>query len=508
MRPQHINSRGCRFFAALGLLVCLTLFAPNATADDGPGDIHLFRPALFSGSLMAVERVEQAPKYRPTVGILFNFASKPLKLSWTDKSGTNSYKDEAVLDWAMIFHLQARMALGWGLELALDAPMLRHGLSSPGRGLIKETRATTNLEPAETSPLDMRVGLKFNAINTDSFGLAVAVEGWLPFGNEEVFAGQGSASVEPKLIAAAKLGMISVAANVGYRVRERRMLWQGKPEDATSQLVYGSDDELTFAVGVAARVTRWLELAVEAYGVVPVAAGDLDIKRSRILPAGDPGCPAGTPAGAPCQLDETVKVDVPNSATMELIGSAAFRLGGGFTARLGGGLALVGDERKANYRVLLGLGWELTGDSSGDKDGDGIPDERDQCPTQPEDVDGVDDDDGCPDLDMDGDGVDDKSDRCPGKPEDLDGFKDGDGCPDPDNDGDGIPDALDKCPNKAEDKDGFDDGDGCPEPDNDGDGIEDKKDACPNEPETRNGYLDSDGCPDSAPSDIFPDVKP
>ena len=31
--------------------------------------------------------------------------------------------------------------------------------------------------------------------------------------------------------------------------------------------------------------------------------------------------------------------------------------------------------------------------------------------------------------------------------EDLDGFQDEDGCPDPDNDGDGIVDRLDACPN-------------------------------------------------------------
>src|SRR6185369_1324974 len=32
-------------------------------------------------------------------------------------------------------------------------------------------------------------------------------------------------------------------------------------------------------------------------------------------------------------------------------------------------------------------------------------------------------------------------------PEDPDGFQDADGCPDPDNDGDGVPDIDDQCPN-------------------------------------------------------------
>jgi len=104
--------------------------------------------------------------------------------------------------------------------------------------------------------------------------------------------------------------------------------------------------------------------------------------------------------------------------------------------------------------------------------------------------------------DRDGDGIPDAVDKCPDQPEDKDGFQDEDGCPDPDNDGDGIPDGIDKCPNEPEDKDGFQDEDGCPDPDNDGDGIPDVRDKCPNEPETFNNYKDDDGCPDEIPAAV------
>jgi len=136
---------------------------------------------------------------------------------------------------------------------------------------------------------------------------------------------------------------------------------------------------------------------------------------------------------------------------------------------------------------------------AGDMDGDGIPDDVDQCPKEPEDKDGYQDADGCPDLDNDGDGIPDKDDKCPNEAEDFDGFQDADGCPDNDNDGDKISDAADQCPNEPEDYDGFQDNDGCPDPDNDGDGIPDGQDKCPNEPETKNGYQDADGCPDTVP---------
>lgn len=191
------------------------------------------------------------------------------------------------------------------------------------------------------------------------------------------------------------------------------------------------------------------------------------------------------------------------------------------------------------------------GCSAKDRDGDGIPDIADACPTAPEDMDGIADDDGCPDEDVvlssvlmiednddllvvptgestatdgDGDGVHNADDDCPQAVEDVDGFQDGDGCPDPDNDADGIVDVVDECPTDGEDADGFEDLDGCPEDDNDqdgfldvvdacpdvagtgdgcpsvdtdADGIADADDQCPTDPETPNGYMDDDGCPDA-----------
>jgi hypothetical protein len=65
-----------------------------------------------------------------------------------------------------------------------------------------------------------------------------------------------------------------------------------------------------------------------------------------------------------------------------------------------------------------------------DQDGDGIGDESDACPTFAEDVNGRDDNDGCPDADRDADSVPDVLDQCPGRPEDFDGTRDEDGCPD------------------------------------------------------------------------------
>ncbi|MGD8863879.1 MAG: OmpA family protein, partial [Myxococcales bacterium] len=161
-----------------------------------------------------------------------------------------------------------------------------------------------------------------------------------------------------------------------------------------------------------------------------------------------------------------------------------------------GGPGLSDDDVTPDYRLLLSAAYRGGSPDARDADGDGLDDDRDGCPAQPEDVDGFQDDDGCPDPDNDGDGVADAHDACPLAAEDIDRFEDGDGCPDADNDGDGIVDAVDACPLSPEDRDGYGDADGCPEADNDGDGIVDERDRCPLDPEDPDGELDEDGCPD------------
>ena len=60
-----------------------------------------------------------------------------------------------------------------------------------------------------------------------------------------------------------------------------------------------------------------------------------------------------------------------------------------------------------------------------DKDNDGIPNKEDLCAEAPEDVDGFEDEDGCPELDNDRDGKTDDRDQCPNEPGPVAG------CPDP-----------------------------------------------------------------------------
>jgi outer membrane protein OmpA-like peptidoglycan-associated protein len=104
-----------------------------------------------------------------------------------------------------------------------------------------------------------------------------------------------------------------------------------------------------------------------------------------------------------------------------------------------------------------------------DRDGDGLRDKDDKCPTAV----GVSKYQGCPIPDTDKDGVLDDVDNCPQEP----GPVANGGCTPPpvvlDGDSDGVPDATDRCPLVA----GATTTAGCP--DSDGDGYEDAVDKCP-----------------------------
>lgn len=165
-----------------------------------------------------------------------------------------------------------------------------------------------------------------------------------------------------------------------------------------------------------------------------------------------------------------------------------------FEFNLAGGTGLIAGVGTPLFRIVGGGSWAPV---RLDTDGDGVDDSLDACPSEPEDADDFEREDGCPEVDNDEDGRPDADDPCPNEAEDRDEYEDEDGCPDTDNDSDGIQDGYDSCPNEAEDRDGDRDEDGCPDNDTDRDGIDDARDQCADQPEDFDGFGDEDGCPET-----------
>jgi len=170
---------------------------------------------------------------------------------------------------------------------------------------------------------------------------------------------------------------------------------------------------------------------------------------------------------------------------------------------------------------ILPPGYELAADFEAptDTDGDGLPDDGDNCPAV-SNVDQADgDQDGTGDacdtalVDADGDGVGDDQDNCPEDANpgqaDSDGDGEGDACdPDVDRDGDGHLNDVDNCPDvpngEQEDGDGDGTGDACDDFDNrdiDGDGDLNDDDNCPSNPNPGQRDVDGDGVGDACDTD-------
>ena len=265
-------------------------------------------------------------------------------------------------------------------------------------------------------------------------------------------------------------GRLRVALNAGIRIRSTQTFTdnaanEDPPASGVTIPTTGegmtASAEVPFGVGIAYAIAKQrFDVVGEVFGTLPL--GDND-----------------------------------NYQPLEAIAGVKLYLARNSFLSLGAGRGLVPNKgANPDLRAFIGIVFEP---NIGDRDGDGLKDDVDKCPDDPEDFDGFEDEDGCPDPDNDRDGILDEDDKCRDIPEDKDGFQDEDGCPEGDKndrDGDGILDNVDKCPDDPEDFDQFQDEDGCPDPDNDQDGILVVDDLCPNDPEDKDGFEDEDGCPD------------
>jgi OOP family OmpA-OmpF porin len=449
--------------------IALFLALPSSALAQQGGNIDLqaFRPAMDSRGFITVNASQVLGHNELSFGLVTTWGRGVLRFEDAD----STYEVQNVITPTLVAAYGLRVA-GIELELGAGVPFTimsgdRQPDSDGGTPGDPNDDASYRFEGQGMG--DASFHLKWRARSTSrppGLGAALIASVTLPTASEKD-SWLGDDAVVPQLMAVVDLerGRFKLAGNGGLRWRpderfaDDQSMSGGRPIPFT-QGVIEAGTSAPFGLGASfAVVPQRFDAVAELFGEVPLAGE--------------------------------------NYFPLEALAGLKLYLARNSFLSFGAGAGLLADQgANPDLRAFLGIVFEP---NIGDRDGDGVKDDVDACPDQPEDKDGFEDQDGCPELDNDRDGVPDSDDRCPMDPEDRDGFDDEDGCPDHDRfdrDGDTILDDVDACPDDPEDHDRFEDKDGCPDPDNDQDGILDVDDLCPDEAEDVDGFEDADGCPE------------
>jgi len=359
------------------------------------------------------------------------------------------------------FEVLGRLTLGGTFPSAWiqsgNQPNPQSSMFSPG---IANNASFSTTGPAVG---DTRLDARYIVLRSATSGLGVQASVFIPTGAGSAtnFGGDGP-QLGAMLLATAeqtvRIGLpITFVENIAVVFRHSNSVYDPVGHSGTAG--FGVGDEMRVAVGALAPLFQdRLRLGFTVWG-------QTGIKNDNIT-----GNTFLTSQNTPFEWTAEGRLKLPPVAFLEhwFIGASfGTRLSDGYGAPDFRGLALVGtsfpiEDKPPPSPVRSQVRVSLH-DTMKDTDNDGIPDDVDACPNEPEDH------------------------------KDPDPM---DGCPAPsDRDNDGIPDNVDKCPDQPEDKDGIDDADGCPEDDADNDGIPDTKDACPKEPGQPDPDPTKNGCP-------------
>ncbi|UCF46023.1 MAG: OmpA family protein, partial [Myxococcales bacterium] len=399
--------------------------AQDATLNGGGMDLHLFRPAIDTRGYFSVNGSEVMPHKEFSFGLVLDAGFSMLRYNGFIND-PNAAADQAARQTRIArqgftgtfmfnFGLIDRLVIGIQLPItffrghAVQTPDL--GASCPTASPCLYNNEAGGLRSQGVGDLTIHAKARLLNLGESPVGIAVTLRVGFPTAKTTQFAGEPGVSLWPTAVFEFQpIEKIRLAVEGGYRWNSKQgatFIWDGlsNPSDPTDPMGtavepvdqgqgrrFTYNDLITFGFGASFRVARSLDLIAEFYGTQ--IAQEI-----------------GTKGTLSMEVLGGFKYFVTNKSFLYLAGGA--------------GIPKTGFQA-ADARAVLGFMYEPAVE---DRDGDGIPDDDDACPDDPEDKDGFEDSDGCPDLDNDGDGILDVDDACPLVKEDYDGDRDEDGCP-------------------------------------------------------------------------------
>jgi OOP family OmpA-OmpF porin len=360
------------------LAVAVFSVAGGANAQPAPSiDARTWRPSTDPEATLALEPVATPGPWQWNVGAWAYYAQDPVVV----RDITNGSVTSRPVEHLVGADLVASIGIGSRVSFGVDLPtfLWQDGTSplpTSGFGDIALTGKAT-IVPNDHEGL--RAG----------FGLAALGDVSLPTGNRSSFFGEGQVTASLRLLGEYAFGVGALRASLGYAVRPTSRQWAPAPDLSP---VFG--DAIPWALGVTLRPrAAFQSIDADDRQIWEIAAHGA-------LPGG-PVAPFGV-SGAGSSLLSPVMLAVDDRIALGHFRDTSLVLGADIGLDDAIGVPVV--------RAVVSFGWAPR---AHDSDNDGVPDDVDECPDLPEDRDGIQDQDGCPEDDADGDGVLDAVDMCP-----------------------------------------------------------------------------------------------
>lgn len=425
------NQRG-NWGVGLWAALLLTLMPNKAVqAQVGQFELDQFRPTETTNGGFAISTADDLGHLRFGVQLYLDYANDPLVFE--TNLGTPNSESIQLVKTQLAGHLQLSLGLIDRLIVYVGVPynfIVKSDASdfAPG-GPATGIPGLAGTIAGGGGMGDVWLGARGRIYGERDDLVQVALQATLNFHTASIadgtqnyrgeVGGKPSIGGHPEVLVTFNLGdFVRLSTNLGYRIRKD-----------TTFLNLNLGDELTYGVGAIGQLAKGqVSVIGELFGRVGMSSGTGSTKFAKR-----------------------------EESPVEVLGGAKYHHKTGFVAGAGLGIGIQRGYGAPDLRVIGMIAFTMQEETVAepiDTDGDGLLDPVDACPTEPEDMDGFEDDNGCPDPDNDGDTVLDVDDRCPMEP----GPVDNKGCPDPDRDGDGIADRLDNCP----DEPGTPEFQGCP----------------------------------------------